>query len=138
MNDMSTTPPPRPRVLDEMAKRLETGTNTPPLPPSRSDPAPDPTAVAHERAANYVHQISNQALMDLAARRDELDNAMERIKISEKALTAYIAEFTRVSIEAVKTSQHIKNDIAALVRPFSADPPATLTQLTETSQQQEN
>jgi hypothetical protein len=89
----------------------------------------DPIDAARERTVNFVRNICMQPLLELQRRQDELSNAAARIKTSERALSHYIGEFAKFCAEAEQLSSDIKPIIETLVKPFSLDPPATLTQL---------
>lgn len=95
---------------------------------STLDPALDPIEAARARAESFVTSIMNNTLVDLTARRDEIDNLMERIRVSSRALSAYIGEFARFNHEALVLSKQIKKSVAEATLPFAATPPATLTQ----------
>lgn len=89
----------------------------------------NPIDAARERTASFVHNICMQPLLELQKRQDEINNATARIQTSERALIHYIGEFAKFCAEAEQLSSDIKPIIEALVKPFSVDPPATITQL---------
>lgn len=93
------------------------------------DPAPHPIDVARVKAENFVVAISTNTLLALRERRDELDNTMERITKSERALTHYIGEFAKFNYEALELTQEIRLLIDRVATPFKGDPPATITQV---------
>ena len=106
--------------------------NAPHAHPRDLDTPPNPGVSdienARSRTSNLVNAITNNTLSDLTRRRDELDNTMERIRVSQRALTHYIDEFARFNHEALVLSKGIGEAIASAVKPFAADPPATITQ----------
>lgn len=95
---------------------------------TKLDPAPDPVDAARKRASDYVSNISTNTKLIIRQRRDELDNFMARLTTSEEALTHYIGEFARFNHEALQIAADIKIAIDNAAKPFSKDPPATITQ----------
>lgn len=95
---------------------------------STTDPGISSIDATRKRATDFVDAITNNTLVDLTRRRDELDNCMERIRTSQRALTHYIGEFARFNYEALELSRDIGNAIRAATVPFAKDPPATITQ----------
>lgn len=93
-----------------------------------TDPGVSTIEATRKRASDFVDAITNNTLVDLTRRRDELDTCMERIRTSQRALTHYIGEFARFNYEALELSRDIANAIRAATVPFAKDPPATITQ----------
>lgn len=95
--------------------------------PAQSDPAPNPVDIAREHADNFVSGISNNTLLSLGQRRDELDNTMQRIREAQARLSHYIGEYARFSFEALEDSKKIADILRHTVEPFKGSPPATIT-----------
>jgi hypothetical protein len=94
-----------------------------------SDTSVNPIDAARERTSAFVHNICMQPLLELQKRQDEISNAVARIRTSERALIHYVGEFAKFCAEAEQLSSDIRPIIETLVKPFSVDPPATITQL---------
>jgi hypothetical protein len=126
MTEADITPPPtniRPKIEPTEVEAH------PPTTQRTADPAPDPVEAARQRAADFVHNICTTAQLSLRERRDELDNAMERMKRSEDSLIHYISEFASFSVDVLKASAVMKDEITAFAKPFGGTPPSTITQL---------
>lgn len=111
---------------------MDTNTSIPRTGNGSSEPRLDPGVAEVEalrkRTTDFVENMMNNTLVVLTQRRDALDNAMERIRVSGRALGHYIGEFAARNHEAIELAKEIEKLTAEAVLPFSKDPPATLTQ----------
>lgn len=100
------------------------------LAPETSTAIPDPIKVQAERTINLVKGIGTNSRLEIARRRDELDNLAERMLVAERALIQYINEYAARNIENMEIANDIRKLIENATMPFRNDPPATITQAT--------
>lgn len=93
-----------------------------------SDPAPDPVAIAEERTAQHVGNMTSQALNELRQQRDETDALMEAMKKNDKLLQAAINEHAQ-RVSSVIASKVIIAEQLGHLRELFAPVTPVLTQL---------
>lgn len=92
------------------------------------DPAPDPVALAEDRAHQLVGNISTHALDQLREGRDRLDDLMRGIDARAKALHGGIVELAQFSAEAIAAKVIIADALMQLTERIRPRVPPTITQ----------
>lgn len=92
------------------------------------DPAPDPVAIAQERTAQLVGNMTSQALDELRQQRDETDALMVAITANDRLLQAAINEHAARVASVIASKVIIAEQLGHLRELFAPMTPV-LTQL---------
>ena len=104
----------------EGAAQAEKGTIVVPTP--KDDPAPNPVALAEERAQQLTQNITTQGLDELRKMRDQIDELMHGIKASHEALVESTNAHARKVASCIEAKVIIGDALEALKKDFSKNP----------------